>query len=208
MRRLFENIEQRVSAIHPISFFPHRLPTRHYEGLRGVSVRGAWTDWLAGRLPSGSCAHVRGCIGQLSPNQRIPCAMTEASRRKCGFREATFPKLQGKAQPHLAGDDVKSIGQRAAGLADPVLNCSELPWRGTMAWHFPHQLFVQFANETDAEWRPLEPRNLMLQGNDVVANFSHFFRTAIYSGPCCGRQWLAASTSIVLREKIYRPYFL
>ena len=90
-------------------------------------MRGAWTDWLE-ELPSGSCAHVRGCIGQLSPNQRTPCAMTEASRRKCGFREATFPKLQSKAQPHLAGDDVKSIGQRAAGLADPVLNCSELPW--------------------------------------------------------------------------------
>src|SRR6266849_6461174 len=76
--------------------------------------------------------------------------------------------------------DVGSRSDRAAGLANPILNLTQTSGRSLMPRNARHGLLGQLAGKPDAKGKFFEPRDTVLKSDYVIANFPKVFRTSIH----------------------------
>src|ERR1700730_9624703 len=77
------------------------------------------------------------------------------------------------------GRDVGSSCDRAARLANPILNLAKTSG-GPEPLNARHQFFVQLAGKPDAKRKFLEARDAVLESHYIIANFSKVLGTAIH----------------------------
>jgi hypothetical protein len=76
--------------------------------------------------------------------------------------------------------DVGSICDRAARLANPILNLPKTSGRSLIPLDVRHEFFVQLAGEPDAKRKFLETRDSVLKSHYVIANFAKILGTSIH----------------------------
>src|SRR6516164_368216 len=76
--------------------------------------------------------------------------------------------------------DVGSSGDRAARLANPILNLPKTSGRRLVSLDARHEFFVQLPRKPDAKGKFLEARDSVFKGLYVIANFAKILGTAIH----------------------------
>jgi hypothetical protein len=101
-------------------------------------------------------------------------------RRQCGFMEELFPRRETRSDLSRRGRDVGSSCDRAARLANPILNLAKTSGRSLMPLDARHEFFVQLAGKPDAKAKLLEARDSVLKRHYVIANFAKILGTSIH----------------------------
>src|ERR1700679_2919209 len=91
-----------------------------------------------------------------------------------------FPGRETRLDLSRRGRDVGSRGDRAAGLANPILDLSKLSGRCLVPLNARHEFVVQLAGKPDAKRKFLEARDSVLKSHYVIANFPKILRTSIH----------------------------
>ena len=91
-----------------------------------------------------------------------------------------FPVRKTRLNLSWRGRDIGSSCDRAARLANPILNLAKTSGRCLVPSNAGHQFFVQLAGEPDAKRKFLETRPSVLKSNYVIANFPKILGTAIH----------------------------
>jgi hypothetical protein len=93
-----------------------------------------------------------------------------------------FPVRKTRRNFSWRGRDVGSSCDRAARLANPILNLAKTSGRRLMPPNARHEFFVQLAGKPDAKRKFLEARDAVLKSHYIIANFSKVLGTAIHDG--------------------------
>src|SRR5215469_8848492 len=91
-----------------------------------------------------------------------------------------FPRRETRLDLSWRGRDVGGSCDRAARLANPILDLAKTSGRSLMPMDARHEFFVQLTGKPDAKWKFLEARDAMLKGHYVIANFPKVLGTAIH----------------------------
>jgi hypothetical protein len=91
-----------------------------------------------------------------------------------------FPRRERRLDLSWRGRDVGSSCDRAARLANPILNPPKTSGRSLMPSDTSHEFFVQLASKADAKGKFLEARDSVFKSDDVVANFPEILGTSIH----------------------------
>src|SRR5260370_42369626 len=92
-----------------------------------------------------------------------------------------FPGRETRRDLSWRGRDVGSSCDRAARLANPILNLAKTSGRCLVPLNARHEFFVQLAGKPDAKWKFLEARDSVLKCHYVIANFPKIFGTSIHN---------------------------
>src|SRR5579872_246294 len=101
-------------------------------------------------------------------------------RRKGRFMQELFPGRETRLDLSWRRRDVGSSCDRAAWLANPILNPAKTSGRCLVPLNARHEFFVQLAGEPDAKGKFLQTRDSVLKSHYVIANFPKIFGTAIH----------------------------
>ena len=109
-------------------------------------------------------------VGQSNSNQR----------REGRFMQKLLPGRQSRLDLSRRRRDVGSRSDRAARLANPILNLPKPSGRCLVPLNTRHELFVQLAGEPDAKGKLPEARDSVFKSDYVIANLPKIFGTAIH----------------------------
>jgi hypothetical protein len=91
-------------------------------------------------------------------------------RRKCRFMQELFPSRETRLDLSWRRRDVGSSCDRAARLANPILNLAKTSGRCLVLLNSRGEFFVQLAGKPDAKGELLEARDSVLKSHYVIAN--------------------------------------
>src|ERR1700756_5939329 len=91
-----------------------------------------------------------------------------------------FPGRETRLDLSWRGRDVGSSCDRAARLANPILDFPKTSGRSLMPLNARHEFFVQLAGKPDAKRKFLEARDSVLESHYVIADFPKIFGTSIH----------------------------
>jgi hypothetical protein len=94
--------------------------------------------------------------------------------------EELFPRRETRFDLSWRGRDVVSSCDRAARLANPILNLAKTSRRSLMPLDARHEFFVQLAGKPGAKGKFLEARDSVFKSHYVIANFPKILGTSIH----------------------------